>query len=111
MNNTCIRCWGTASVFSCCIDKYVPDEKYQTVLLARSIILALWISLAYINGGGLCLRWIRNILAGGNPKIDYDILEREAEGVKLGSDGLLFIPHFNGRVCPNNPHVHESFTS
>lgn len=101
---------GTASVFSFCVDKYAPDIKNKTVLFPRSIIKDLWIPLAYINGGGLCLRWMRNILACGNPEIDYQMLDKEAEGVAPGSEGLIFVPHFDGRVCPNNPYVHGSFT-
>ena len=95
---------GTASVFSLCVDRFAPDVKHRTILYARSVLPGLWIPLGYINGGGLCLRWIRDLLAG-----DYDALAAEAAPLPPGSDRLMFIPHFSGRVCPNNPDVRGSF--
>lgn len=100
---------GTASVFSCCTQEYAPDIQHSTLLYARSILPELWIPLAYINGGGLCVRWIRDILAGKDPGVSYDTLAQEAEALPPGSESLLFIPHFGGRVCPNDPDVRGSF--
>lgn len=100
---------GTASVFSCCTRAYAPDVQHRTLLYARSILPDLWIPLAYINGGGLCVRWIRDILAGTDPNVSYDALAKEAESLPPGSESLLFIPHFSGRVCPNDPDVRGSF--
>jgi xylulokinase len=101
---------GTASVFSRCTDSYAPDVKNKTVLYARSILPGLWIPLAYIGGGGLCIRWIRDTLAGSNPSVTYDSLAEEARFLPPGSEKLMFVPHFSGRVCPNDPFVHGSFT-
>lgn len=100
---------GTASVFSCCVDKFNPDIKHKTLLFPRSVIPNLWIPLAYINGGGLCIRWFRDQLTGKEKKADYNELQQEAESIEPGSEGLVFIPHFGGRVCPNNPNVRGSW--
>ena len=35
----------------------------------------------------------------------HDELQPEARRLPPGSEGLLFIPHFSGRVLPNNPHL------
>ncbi len=94
---------GTASVFSCCVDQYRPDIKYKTLLFARSIIPDLWIPMAYINGGGMCLKWFRDHLIGG--ETGYAELDRESEAIPAGSEGLIFLPHFSGRVCPNDPYT------
>ncbi|MGE5581409.1 MAG: xylulokinase, partial [Bacillota bacterium] len=48
---------GTASIFSCCVDQYKPDINNKTLLFARSVVPGLWIPMAYINGGGMCLKW------------------------------------------------------
>lgn len=101
---------GTASVFACCVSQYTPDVKHRTILFARSVLPDLWIPLGYINGGGLCVRWIRDVLAGNDPAVTYDALAEEARRVAPGSDQLLFVPHFGGRVCPNDPYVRGSFT-
>ncbi len=99
---------GTASIFSCCVDQYKPDIRNKTLLFPRSVIPGLWAPMAYINGGGLCLHWFRDNLAGGEA-ISYADLDKEAENVSPGSNGLIFLPHFSGRVCPNNPNVRGSW--
>jgi xylulokinase len=96
---------GTASVFSCCVDSFNPDVRHKTLLYARSVIPGLWIPMAYINGGGLCIRWFRENLTGSGKPASYQELDAEASKLPPGSEGLLFLPHFGGRVCPNNPDV------
>lgn len=100
---------GTASVFASCTRSFSPDTENETLLYARSILPELWLPLAYIGGGGLCVRWIRDIFRDGNEEITYDTLAGEAGRIPAGSDKLMFIPHFSGRVCPNDPLVRGSF--
>lgn len=100
---------GTASVFSCCVDSFKPDVQNKTLIYARSVIRDLWVPLAYINGGGLCLRWFRDQLTGRGETAEYAELDKEAACITPGSEGLLFVPHFGGRVCPNNPYVRGSW--
>lgn len=96
---------GTASVLSCCVDAYTPDTAGKTLIYARSVLPGLWTPLAYINGGGQCLSWFRD--HWGHPeeggRLGYADLNSSAEAVAAGCGGLLFVPHFGGRVCPNNP--------
>lgn len=98
---------GTASVFSCCVDSYKPDVANKTLLYPRSVIPGLWAPMAYINGGGLCLQWFRDNLAGDS--ISYKQLDTEASEIEPGSEGLIFLPHFSGRAYPNNPNVRGSW--
>lgn len=100
---------GTASVFSCCVDTYNPDAKNKTLLFPRSIIPGLWIPLAYISGGGLCIKWFRDQLTGKKATAELSELDNEAVLVPPGSEGLIFIPHFSGRTCPNDPDVRGSW--
>lgn len=101
-----LDCAGTASVLCSVVNEYKPDTENRTMTMMRSPVDGLWYPLAYINGGGLCLRWFRNLFPGAG----YADLEREAQKVEPGSDGLIFVPHFDGRVLPNNPYVRGSFT-
>ena len=39
----------------------------------------------------------------------YKMLEAEAESLAPGSGGLLFLPHFAGRVCPNDGNVRGAY--
>ncbi len=102
---------GTASVLAGCTDAYLADTENQALLTMRSVIPGLWNPLAYIGGGGIALRWIRdhifhatnNTSDGKNDSERYDEMTALAAEVPPGSDGLFFSPHFGGRICPSNP--------
>ncbi|MDD2393345.1 MAG: FGGY family carbohydrate kinase [Eubacteriales bacterium] len=100
---------GTASVFSCCVDSFAPDISNKMLLFPRSVLKDLWIPLAYISGGGLCLRWFRDNLTGTESDVPYTVLDSEADAVAPGSGKLLFLPHFAGRTCPADPAVRGSW--
>jgi len=101
---------GTASVMCCVVDEYLPDFKNKTLTMMRSPVDGLWLPLAYVNGGGLCLRWFRDSFANdlGN---SYEALEHVAQKVPAGSEGLLFCPHFSGRVSPEDSTLKGSFVN
>jgi len=99
---------GTASVLAICTDRFLPDLEHRTLFTARLVPQGLWHALAYINGGGLNLRWFRDQFAqvekqrGGNV---YALLDEMAAAVPPGSDSLLFLPHLGGRTCPSQPEL------
>lgn len=107
---------GTASVLASCTTSYSPDLRHGTIMCTRSAIDGLWNPIAFINGGGLCLRWFREEIAkletsraeeqGQDP---YEFLDRLAAEVPPGSDGLLFVPHLGGRVLPAQPNLRGSW--
>lgn len=103
---TILDCAGTASVLCSVVEEYCPDLENRTMTMMRSPVDGLWYPLAYINGGGLCIRWFRDLFRDTS----YEELEKEAAKVDADSDGLIFVPHFDGRVLPNNPYVRGSFT-
>jgi xylulokinase len=100
---------GTAAVLAGCTDKYVADIENHALLTMRSIIPGLWNPLAYIAGGGIALRWIRDEIY--YPSLNreaseddlYDEIMTLAEKVTPGADGLFFSPHLGGRICPSSP--------
>jgi len=101
---------GTASVFSICLDQFTPDLEHQTLFTARLVPEDLWYALAYINGGGLNLRWFRDEFAkqekaeaAQKDESVYAMLDEAAAFVPPGSDSLLFLPHLGGRVTPSDP--------
>ncbi len=58
--------------------------------------------------GGMCLRWFRDSFCMNEMStqelsgIDaYDLLNKEAEQVAPGSDGLLMLPHLQGSMAPD----------
>jgi xylulokinase len=98
---------GTASVCALCVHRFAPDTSSGTLLAARMVPSGLYYLIGYINGGGLNLRWWRELLhaAEGGQRWDYAQLDDLAAVVPAGADGLLFVPHLGGRVTPNQPHL------
>ena len=103
--NMVLDCAGTASALCCVVNRFVPDIQNETMTMMRSPIDGLWTPLAYINGGGMCLKWFRDNFA---EDLDYKTLDDEAERAEL-SNGLLFIPHFTGRVLPADNYIRGCF--
>ena len=107
---------GTASVLASCTASYAPDLRHGTVMCSRSAIEGMWHPIAFINGGGLCLRWFRDeIMQMGRSPGDegdrdaYELLDELAGMIPPGSDGLLFVPHLGGRVLPAQPDLRGSW--
>lgn len=103
---------GTASVFTVCVDEFVADEENRTLFTAHLAIPDLYYTLAYINGGGLNLRWFRDEVADQEREeaesegvSAYEWLDRMAAEVPPGSEKLIFQPHLGGRVCPSDPNT------
>jgi xylulokinase len=107
---------GTASVFAVVVDRFATDQTYRTLFTAHTAVPGLYYTLAYINGGGLNLRWFRDEIAA-HEKIDaeargeniYQALDRMAAQVPPGANRLLFLPHLSGRVCPGDPNTRGLF--
>lgn len=100
---------GTASVLACGSDRFQPDVKHKTIMFPNSVMPGLFTPMAYINGGGMCLKWFRDDVLGGGKT--FEELNAAAAEVAPGSDNLFFLPHFSGRVCPNDTLVRGSYVN
>lgn len=96
---------GTASVLALCVDRFSPDVEHKVFMATHSVIAGTYIALAFINGGGLALRWFRDEVArlGPGEPDAFRRLDELAAAVEPGSGGLLWFPHFQGRVLPPQP--------
>jgi len=92
---------GTAAVLALTIDSFAPDPT-GLVYASLSVEPGIRYSMSYINGGGMNLEWFKETFA---PQRSFDELNREIEGIGPGSDGLIFVPHLEGRGYPNVPHM------
>ena len=90
---------GTASVLALTTDRFIADTE-GLVYSSRSVIDDTWYTMSYINGGGLNLEWFREVF---RPETGFDELDRSIRGIGPGSDGLMFVPHLEGRAYPNDP--------
>jgi xylulokinase len=107
---------GTASVFAVVVDQFVADQTHRTLFTAHTAVPGLYYNLAYINGGGLNLRWFRDEMAAQEKaeaaaagRNIYQVLDELAGSVEPGSNRLLFLPHLGGRVCPGDPNTRGLF--
>jgi xylulokinase len=92
---------GTASVLALATDRFIADTE-GLVYSSRSVVEDTWYTMSYINGGGLNLEWYRENFASGR---SFEELDRDIEDLAPGSDGLVFIPHLEGRAYPNDPNM------
>ena len=101
---------GTASVLAIHAAEFHPDRAASTLMAARGVVPGTYLNLAFINGGGLALRWFRDEVAMLTDLSDaYASLDELAGAVAPGSDGLLWFPHLQGKVLPPRPHARGSW--
>ena len=95
---------GTGSVLVTPVESYVHDSR--NTLLYGAHVLPLWWDLEGISlSAGNCYRWWLQTLAAaghmaGHGTTAYEALDREAETVPPGSEGLIFLPFFFGQFVP-----------
>ncbi len=89
---------GTASVLCCASDEYHPDTEFETLVQMPSPVEDLWHPLAYINGGGLCIRWFRDEFTG-KPAASYDELMAEAKTFLPEAKGYYLFLISAGAFC------------
>ena len=90
---------GTASVLALATDSFIADIE-GLVYSSRSVVENTWYTMSYINGGGLNLEWFRDSFA---QDLGFAELDELAAKIEAGSEGLVFLPHLEGRAYPNNP--------
>lgn len=100
---------GTASVFAMCVSDFRPDVDHQVFMATHAVIPGTFIALAFINGGGLALRWFRDEVARFDAPDAYAGLDELASRVEPGAGGLLWFPHFQGRVLPPQPSTRSAW--
>jgi xylulokinase len=92
---------GTAAVLSASGREFVPDVEHRTLIVMHGAIEGQWVSLAYLSAGSL-LAWVADTLWEGEDP-GFDELARVARDAPAGCDGLVFIPHVDGRLLPSRP--------
>jgi xylulokinase len=105
---------GTAAVLTGCVPTF-PAAPDGGLIVMRGGLRGQWMALNYVAGGGLCLPWLAAQLGAtaGDPNAIGDTslaaLLAEASAVAPGSDGVLFVPHLEGRTAPYEPSMRGGF--
>jgi gluconokinase len=96
---------GTSGAIRTVVDRPLTDPKGR--IFCYALTERHWVIGGPVNNGGILFRWVRDELAAS--EIDtakrlgldaYDLLNRMAERVRPGSDGLLFHPYMTGERAP-----------
>jgi xylulokinase len=95
---------GTAAVFAISTAEHRPDTQARTLIVMRGALPGQWVALSYLSGGGL-FDWLAQALGGegAEDELSYEELGAMAETAPPGSEELVFVPHLDGRLLPNQP--------
>ena len=95
---------GSAAILAASSDRFVPDPDGRTLIVMRGAVAGQWVSLAYLSGGAL-VPWLAGLLDAGEGGDDprFAALVAAASELPPGADGLLFVPHLDGRLLPSDP--------
>lgn len=85
---------GQAGGMSICTDKALA---HRALITGTHVVPGLWLLQGGTAGGGGTLKWFRQELGKG---LSFDELTVEAEKVKPGSDGVIFLPYMAGERSP-----------
>jgi xylulokinase len=93
---------GTSDHIGICGTAFAPDVDGRILICLASGIEGLWHLQGYTAGTGLTHRWFLDAFPGEG---GLEEIERRAAELPPGSEELVCIPHFGGRVCPYEPAV------
>jgi xylulokinase len=72
----------------------------QTLNCAAHVVPGAWEMEGHTQASGVVLRWFRDEFGEAGRPDAYDQLVNEAAGAPPGSNGLIFLPTFNGSTAP-----------
>ncbi|MCC7359282.1 MAG: hypothetical protein IT317_07390 [Anaerolineales bacterium] len=92
------------------VQVFLPQPAFdpaQTLNCAAHVVPGAWELEAHTQASGTVFRWFRDELGGAEQLVArhshhdaYDLLIAQAADAPPGSDGLLFLPTFNGATAP-----------
>lgn len=102
---------GSSDHFAIATARFAPDPDEQVLTTFRSAVPGLWHVFGFTAGSGLSHQWFLRELCRGLDEPAaiapgaWDALEAAAAAIPAGSEQLTFIPHLEGRFCPDQPNV------
>jgi len=98
---------GSASWISKTVEKPLLDLKIRFMTLCH-LVPNLFVTQLIMYGGGICYQWFKESFFQAEEeaarKLDldlYNILELRAKSIRLGAEGLLFLPYMRGGGAPH----------
>lgn len=93
---------GTSDHIGICGTAFAPDVAGRVLICLASGVEGLWHVQGYTAGTGLTHRWFLDALP---VEEGLEEIERRVAALPPGSENLVCLPHFGGRVCPYEPAV------
>ncbi|MFN3706252.1 MAG: xylulokinase [Thermoflexales bacterium] len=99
---------GTSGVVFASVEHYPPIRDTAIEVFCHAAPNT-WFFMGVMLSAGGSLRWHRDVVALGNPRLvnprndqdPYDVLLAEAETVPIGAEGLTFLPYLTGERTPH----------
>ncbi len=98
---------GTSGVVFAHTDKMLLDKKGRVHTLCHAVP-GCWHIMGVTQAAGLSLKWFREQFCGEEEAVSarlgedvYALLDREAEAVPAGCDGLFYLPYLMGERTPH----------
>lgn len=97
---------GTSGVVFAPFDQ-PPEQRPAGIHLLCHAVPGRWHMMGVVLSAGGALQWFRDAVI---EQKDYDVLNRMAESVPPGADGLLFLPYLTGERSPHmDPYARAAF--
>lgn len=96
------RPWGSNIGTSCQVTCAMNRPNFDAMFRTNTFCHAredLWMLMACNLCGGAAMKWLANMVFQG---LSFTDLNRLAENVQPGSDGLIFLPYLSGSRLPEN---------
>jgi len=90
----CIDTSGSSAHFAVTVDRFTSDPSGLLTCMPSAAPGRFYL-LGFTTGTGLAHKWLRDSYGRS-----YEELESLARAVPSGSNGIIAVPHFNGRVSP-----------
>ena len=106
---------GTASILAARVPEYRCDARHRTLACLKSALGEGYYLLSVVLGGRTHNWFVEHFgesgapAPGGGGESVYERLDRQAEGISPGSDGLVSINYLQGRFFPPDPYVRGLF--
>jgi xylulokinase len=98
---------GTAGIAAMALDKCYDNPEGKLQVFCNNMPDK-WHTMGVTLAAGGSLRWMRDMLCGGEKEIArwigrdvYELITAEAERAAPGAEGLLFLPYLIGERCPH----------
>jgi len=95
---------GQAGGMSICMDKYQADPR---LILSFHVVPDMWLLQGGTVGGGGVVRWFEQEFgakeretAAQNGTNSFYEMDKEADQIPVGSDGMVFLPYMSGERSP-----------